>query len=152
MAQGDGGILRSAGEHQTNRPPDGHATPHHNNLRTIQFNAVTTQQVDRAVRGARQRGRLIENELAQVHRVQAIGVLLWVDEPEDAVLVEVLRQRQLHDVAGARRVLVEVANYGLEVFLSGVRRQVAPDGGDTDLLAIAVLHLDVGVGPRVVAD
>ena len=70
---------------------------------------VPAQQLDDAQRGARQRRRGAEHEPAEVGRVQAVGVLVRVDQLQDRVLVDALGQRQLHDVAGAGRVLVELA-------------------------------------------
>ncbi len=45
-----------------------------------------------------------QHEPPQVGGVQAVGVLVGVDELEHAVGVDALWQRQLHDEPGARRV------------------------------------------------
>ena len=84
--------------------------------------------------------------------MQAVGVLRGVDALEDRVGVEVLRQRQLHDVPVARRIGVELIDERLDVGLRRVGRQLALDRVHADRLGLAVLHPDVelraGVGAR----
>jgi hypothetical protein len=84
--------------------------------------------------------------------VQAVGVLGRVDPAEDLVLVHVLGQRELHDVAGAPVVGVEVVDRGLDAALLGVGRQLHPDGPDAHLGAVLVLAVDVPPAAWVVAD
>ena len=75
----------------------------------------------------------VEHQPAEVGRVQAVGVLGRVHRLEDGVLVDVPRQRQLDDVAGARRVGVELVDDRQDVVLGRRRRQLALDAGDADL-------------------
>ena len=72
--------------------------------------------------------------------------------PEDVVLAHLPGQRQLDDVAGARRVGVQGRHVLLDLRLGGVGRQVHPDRGDPDLGAVLVLAVDVPPGAGVVAD
>ena len=94
-------------------PADGHAAAHHEHALAVQVDAVPAQQFHAALGGAGQRGvhgaADVGHQPAQVHRVQAVGVLGRVHGLEDDVLVDVLGQRQLDDVAGAFRVVVELA-------------------------------------------
>ena len=60
-------------------------------------------------------------------------------------------KRQLHNVAGAVRVLIKFLDDSFQFFLGGVLRQVLADGADADFLAVLVLHAHVGVGGGVVA-
>jgi hypothetical protein len=64
--------------------------------------------------------------------------------------VQAGRQRQLDDVAGARRVGVQLGDHGLDLLLGGVGRQLTANAGDTDLEAVAVLAVDVGPAAWVV--
>ena len=80
-----------------------------------------------------------EHEPAEVGRVQAVGVLVGVDELEHRVLVDARGQRQLHDVAGDRGVGVEVGDRRAHLGLGCRGRQVDPDRLDADLGAVAVL-------------
>ena len=85
------------------------------------------------LRGARQRGGLVEDEAAEVGRVEPVGVLGRVHQFQHAVHVDALGQRQLDDVAGAGRVLVQFADDRLDLLLRGRGGQLALDGGDADL-------------------
>jgi hypothetical protein len=82
--------------------------------------------------------------------MQPVGVLGGVDELQDAVLVDARGQRELHDVPGAVRVLVELAHDRLDLLLPGRRGQSALDAGDADLRAVAVLARYVFLAARVV--
>ena len=62
-----------------------------------------------------------------------------------------LGQWQLDDVAGAGVIGVELIDDGLELFLRDVGRQVLADGVDTELFAVAVLHLHIGLGAWILA-
>ena len=63
-----------------------------------------------------------------------------------------LRQRQLHDVARARRVGVEAVDLRFELLLRSLRRKVNANRLDADLGAVAVLARDVPLRAGVVAD
>ena len=75
-----------------------------------------------------------------------------IDALEDRVGVDVLRQRQLHDVAVARRVGVELVDQRLDVGLGRVGGQLALDRVHPDRLGLPVLHADVQLRRRVGAD
>jgi len=97
-----------------------------------------------------------QHEPAQVDRVQSVDVLVRVDAFQYPLLVKALRQRQLDQEAGARRVGVQLVDGGLDggldVGLRGAGRQVAAQRQDAQLGAVAVLAGHVRLGRRVVAD
>ena len=105
-----------------------------------------------AARGTRQRCVFVEHQPAQVGGVQTVGILRRVDALQGGVLIEVPRQRQLHDVAGAVRVGVEFVDGLVETLLADVGGQVPSDRGDTDLGAIGVLAAHVGLRAGIVTD
>ncbi len=150
VAQGDGGVLRTAGEQQPQGTAHGDAASDHDDLRALERHVVAAEQLHDAARGARQRGLLHEDEPAQVDRLEAVRVLDRVDQVQHAPLVQPLGQGELHDVTRARRVLVELVDGPLHVRLGGVRGQVATDAGDAHLGAVPVLAAHVGVAAGVV--
>ena len=84
--------------------------------------------------------------------MQPVGVLGGVDALQDSVGVEVLGQRQLHDVSVARGIGVELVDDLGHLFLGGIRRQLDLHRIHADRLGLAVLHPDVQLGCRVGAD
>ena len=77
--------------------------------------------------------------------MQPVGILAGVDPLQRGVLVEVLGQRQLHDVAGALGVGVQLVDGLVERGLAGVGGQIAADRVDADLGAVGMLAADVRV-------
>jgi hypothetical protein len=84
--------------------------------------------------------------------VQPVGVLVRVDALQRRVLVELLGQRQLHDVPGALGVGVQLVDGLVERGRRDVGGQVAADRRDAHLGAVGVLAADVGLRARIVAD
>ena len=84
--------------------------------------------------------------------MQAVGVLAGIDALQRRVLVQVLGQRQLHDVTGAVRVGVELVDGRVELRLADVGGQVPADRVDADLGAVGVLAAHVGLRTGIVAD
>ena len=84
--------------------------------------------------------------------MQAVSVLLRGDTLQHAVRVQVLGQGQLHNVAGARRVIIELIDFCVELLLGDVTGQVQADGVNTDLCTVAVLSAHVRARCRVVTD
>ena len=85
----------------------------------------------------------MQHEFAEIVWVHAIGILRGIDQADDRVLVDAARQRQLHDVAGAGRILVQVAHRSGDVIETRVGGKVAPDGTDADLRTVGMLARDV---------
>jgi hypothetical protein len=152
VAQGDGRVLRAPRQKQPKRPAHGDAAANHGHLSAGDLHAEPPQQHHDAVRRARQRAVLAEHQFAQVHRMQAVSVLLRVHQVQHALLVQARGQRELHDVARAGRILVELEHRLFHLRLGGVGRQVTADRRDPDLGAVPVLARHVGVAARVVAD
>jgi hypothetical protein len=121
-------------------------------LRALDLHAVLAEQGQHTVRGAGQRGGLVEDEPAEVHGVKAVGVLVRVHELQDPVLVDALGKGQLDDVPRAGRVLVQFADDRLDLVLRRRGRQFALDGGDADLRTVTVLAGDVLLAAGVVPD
>ena len=139
----------------SNRPsglPDRDAAADHHDVRTGDLDLEPTQQVHDATGRAGQRRGLVEHQPAEIGRMQTVGVLGGVDALKGGVLVEMLRQRQLHDVASALRVGVQLVDGLVERRLADVGGQIAADRGDADLRAVGVLAPDVGLRSRIVAD
>src|SRR5262245_49203801 len=84
--------------------------------------------------------------------MQPVDVLGRIDQLEDRELVDVVRQRQLDDVAGAARIGVELREVRLELGLAHVGRQIDPDRLDADLDRVTMLARDVPSAARVVTD
>ena len=152
VAQGDRGVLAAPGEQQAQRPAHGDAAADHDHVGPRDGDVVAAEQLDDAVGRAGQRGVLAEHQPAEVGRVQAVGVLVRVDQREHPVRVHVPGQRELDDVAGAGRVGVEPGDVLLHLGLRGGLRQVHPDRLDADLGAVLVLAVDVPPRARVVPD
>ena len=87
VAQGNGGVLAAAGKHQADGATHGNAAADDHGLGAVKLNAEAAQQVQAAIRGTRQGCVLVEHELAQIDRVQAIGILGGVDSLEDGVFI-----------------------------------------------------------------
>ena len=84
--------------------------------------------------------------------MQAVSVLGRVDALQRRVVVEMLGQRQLHDVPGAVGIAVELVDRLVEHARADVGGQVAADRVDAHLGAIGVLTANVGLRARVVPD
>ncbi|EUA06726.1 bifunctional FolD 1 domain protein [Mycobacterium xenopi 4042] len=84
-------------------------------------------------------GRGAEHQPAQVRRVQTVDILRRVDALQRRVLVEVLGQRQLHDVTGAVGVSVQFVDGLVKLGLADVGRQVAANRRDAHLVGIGML-------------
>ena len=152
VAERHRGVLALAGQQQPKRPADRGAAADDADLGPAQRYAVAAQQLDDAAWRAGQRRRLAQHQLAQVDRVQAVGVLAGVDQPEGPVVVQATGERQLHDVAGAGRVGVQPGDLGVQLGLADRCRQLDLERGDAHLGAVAVLAGDVRLAARVVPD
>jgi len=113
MAQRHRGVFRLTGEHKTNRPPHGHTPTNNHNLFTRGLHTKAFQQVNGTVRGAGQWGWFIQNQFAQVYRVQTIGVFSRINALQHSILVEMPRQWQLNNVTGTCGISIELINDGV---------------------------------------
>ena len=98
------------------------APAQHDGLLPGQWDPVLVEQRHDA-EGRRGHERLVaEIELARVERVQPVDVLDGLDRPHDAGLVELRRERRLHEDPVDRVVLVELAHELEQLALRGLRR------------------------------
>ena len=113
--------------------------------------AVGLQQLHHAQRRARHKARLAVHQPSGVHRMEAIHVLVRVDQPQHARLVQMPRQRQLHQDAVDRRVRIEPLHRLLERLLRAVFLQADYSGADAGLDAAVFLVAHVHLARRVLA-
>src|SRR5690606_16837335 len=125
VAQGDGGVLGAAGEEQSDRASHRDAAVDHAHACSGDRHPVPAEQLDDSARGAGQRRLDAQRQPAEVDGVQSVGVLGRVHAFQYGVRVEVARERELDDVAGAGRVGVEFVDDVLDLALGGVGGQVA---------------------------
>ena len=92
--------------------------------RALDRDVVGGQELDDAGRRAGQRAVGSHDQPAQVHRVEAVDVLVRVDGQEHPLLVEAGREGELHQVGVDRRVGVELGHHRLQLGLGDVGRQV----------------------------
>src|SRR5262249_54621122 len=128
VAERYGRVLRPPGEQQPERPPHGDAAADHGDVGSGDLDAVPAQQHHDAMRRAGQRALLAKHELAQVDRVQPVGVLGRVHQVQHAFVVEPGGQRKLDDVPGAGRVFVEFEHRLFYLRLPGIGGPSAPPG------------------------
>ena len=93
-----------------------------------------------------------EVELAGVERMEAVDVLRRLDRADHPRLVDVARQRQLHEDGVDPRVVVELGDLREQVVLGGLCRKTEVGGVDAGLDRGLVLEADVDLGRRIVAD
>src|SRR5204863_24557 len=75
------------------------AAADHDRDRAVELDLVLVEERHHADRRRADERRPPEVELARVQRVQAVDVLDRVDRADDTLLVEVVRQRELHEEA-----------------------------------------------------
>src|SRR5262249_60887757 len=83
---------------------------------------------------------------------RAVRALAGAHRVQDRQRVQARWQRELDQVTGALRVLVQLVDHRLDLRLAGVGGQLTADTGDAHLDAVAVLAVDVGAAARVVPD
>ena len=83
------------------------------------------------------------HQLAHVHRMKTIHILLGVDGIENLCLIEVFRQRKLHQNAMYLGVFVQLVDQRKQLLLGRFRRQVMPLRVDAQRLRRLLLLTDV---------
>jgi hypothetical protein len=152
VTQRDCCVLGLTGKQQSKWTPDRDATTYDDNFSTADRYAVRLEEYDDAVRGARKRRGDTEYESPKVDRMQAVGILRWIHEFENAIGVKPRGERQLHDVAGDRRIRIERSYGVLDLLLSGVGGHIHPDGRNADLSAVTMLATDVRMASWIVSN
>ena len=112
------------------------------------------QELDAPARGARDEEGLPAalRETPGVERVESVDVLLVGDGAEDALLVDVVGHRELHQDAVHVRVGVVVGDHLEDLLLGGVAGEVGAEGVDAGLGARLLLRVDVRLGILALAD
>ena len=88
--------------------------------RALQVDLVVVEQLDHARRRARAQSWPVEHELPDALGVEAVDVLRGIDAGERARLVQLARQRALHEDPVHRRIGVELVDQRVEL---GLRRR-----------------------------
>ena len=90
--------------------------------------------------------------MAGVDQVEAVHVLFRQDLRQGGVLVQVLRQRQLHQDAVDSGIVIQGVDGGFQLFLGGFRRHIDGAGIHADFRAAVALVADIDFAGRIVAD
>ena len=124
MAERDSRVRARVFLHQDRRDRLAHdiRAPADNDVLPGRRVAAAVQQLHDPGRRGGPRARLAPQQAAEAHRRHAVGVLLRVDRVDDRVLVELLRQGELHQDAVEAPVLVEVEDARQEHLLVRVLR------------------------------
>jgi len=150
VAAGD----RAAGDQQfqRERPADvvGHAD--HDRMLAAHGSIGVAEQGHHALGRAWAQAEAAQGQAADVHRLEAVDVLVRIDAVDQRVLVDVRGQRRLHQDAVHRRVGIEPVDQREQRVLRGACRQVEIERTEADLLAGLALVAHVDRRGRVLAD
>ena len=130
-------------EEQRERAADRQPAPDDDNVATLHRHAVVAEQLDDPGGGAGKRPLDAHDEPTEVHRVEAVDVLVRVDGEQRGELVEVTRQRDLDEEGVDGRVAVEPLDGGEQLGRARVGTEVLVDRLDAHLGAILVLQGDI---------
>src|SRR5699024_7734054 len=116
-----GGVDVTTGEQQGRRTANGNPAANNQHGFAFGVDVVATQQGQATLGRAWQRpGDLatgVGYQTAKVQRVQTVGVLTRIDGLQNGIGVDLFWQRQLHDVAGAFRVVIQLVDDIQDFFL-----------------------------------
>ena len=105
------------------RPTDREATANDDDMFALHRHLVVLQQQLNTSRRARNRGVDALHEFAQVHRVEAVGILFGKHPNQRSFIIEALRKWVLDDVRIDRWIVVEFVDDGIDFVLPGRGRQ-----------------------------
>ena len=91
-------------------------------------------------------------QLADVHRMEAVDVLVGTNAANDRVRIDLLRQRHLHEDSVNRRIVVQLVDDREQLVLRDRRRPTNRLAVHAELDARALLGADVDRARRIVAD
>src|SRR5574340_501064 len=149
-ADGDGGIVLQ--QHQRHRLADDVAAPDHHGMLALDRHAAFFQQLHRAVRRAGGEAHIAGGQRADVHRVEAVHVLVRADRFEHLAAVDVFWHRQLHEDAVDLGVGVQFGDLRQQRGFRRVGRHDDVFGMQAQLRAGLHLVGDVHLGGGVFAD
>ena len=153
VADGHRGVAARAAlhEHDGHRLADDVAAAHHHDVGPGDCDVVPQQHLLDAVGRAGQKSRPALHDPAHVLGMEGVDVLERIDGLRARVLVDLLRQRQLHQDAVDRRVAVEPVDQGQKLVGGGFGRGAVQLAGDAGLLAGLLLVANVDLAGRVFA-
>jgi hypothetical protein len=93
--------------------------------------------------GREQRLAPLHPQQTDVDRVEAVDIFIQADQPQRALLIDLRRQRELHQNAMHRRIVVQTADGIIDLLLRAGRIEQVGGGCKADLLAGAALHAHI---------
>ena len=138
-------------EHDRQRPAHDVAAADDHHVPAGDFDAAAHQQLLHALRRAGQEPRPALHQPADVLRMKRVDVLRRAHGQQHAVRIDLRRQRQLHQDAVDRLVLVQLGDQLEQLVGRGARRQAVQLAFDADRLARLALVADVDFAGRIVA-
>jgi hypothetical protein len=146
---GPGGFLHhECGE----RLPHDVRAAHDDDLRPRGLHGRTNEQLLDPCRRGRRYERDAHEQLPKVARVEAVRVLVGVDEAQDRGFVDVGREWDLDEDPMHLLVVVQAGEEGQQLLLRRAGAQVMVPGADPDLGACLVFRGDVDLRGGIVAD
>ncbi len=139
-------------ELERHRPADDVRLPDHDRMLAHEILAGVLQQRHATVGRTRTQRRPLEHQAADVIRMEAVDVLQRIDGFGDAFLGDLLRQRQLHQDAVDRRILIERSDERDELGFRRRRRQVVRERAHPGRVGRSPLVAHVDLRSGVVAD
>ena len=131
------------------RAADREATANDDDMFALHRHLVVLQQQLNTSRRARNRRIDALDKFAQVHRVEAVGILLGKNPDQRSLVVETLWKWVLDDVRIDRWIVVEVVDYRIDFILTSRGWQPHLARAHTQLLRIAMFHRHI-VGRRTI--
>ncbi len=126
--------------------------PHHHGPRAEELDLVLAEDLHDPGRRRRDEGRCPLEQVAGAERMEAVDVLDRRDGADDAVLVDLLGERQLAEDPGYALVRVELGDEPEKLLLGRLGRELVVERLDPDLAARFLLPFDVDLRRRVLAD
>ncbi|CAB4613571.1 unannotated protein [freshwater metagenome] len=119
MAQGNRGVFAAAGQEQAQRAAHRDAATNHDNFSSVDRDVVAAHQFQDSTGGARQGCVDAKDQATQVHGVEAIGILVRINQFKNAIGIQAGGQWQLHDETRTSRIVIELANRCFNFVLAG---------------------------------
>ena len=128
------------------------AAPDDDGVLTGDRNVVTPENLNDAVGRAGAQAGASGREQADVERMETVDIFFGRDGEQDALRIDVRRQRKLYENAIDVRRVVEVPDENQEVFSGDIGFGRDGFAADADILGRLRLVADVNLGSRVIAD
>ena len=152
MAHGNRGISILLLHHQLgHRLAHDVASAQDNTLLTAGFYLIMLQQGEDSKRSSRDETRHTQRHSTHIHGMEAIHILAIVYRHGNLLLVDVLRQRQLHDETIHVSILVELIYTQQKLLLSNILLKTDQRRFESALFACQHLVLHIGFAATIVA-